>query len=65
MDTVLVSCPYCGESLEIAVDWSVHRQEYVEDCHVCCRPMTLVVSVVGSPEGGRPDVMVRARSADD
>jgi len=35
----LVSCPYCGESVEIVLDpGSGTRQEYVEDCEVCCRP---------------------------
>ncbi|HET6778977.1 MAG TPA: CPXCG motif-containing cysteine-rich protein, partial [Gemmatimonadales bacterium] len=34
-----VSCPYCGEVNEIALDpGSGSHQEYVEDCQVCCRP---------------------------
>ena len=45
METVLIQCPYCGEAIEVAVDLSVRRQEYVEDCQVCCRPMTLTVCV--------------------
>ena len=65
METAPVTCPYCGESLDLSVDWSVRRQEYVEDCHVCCQPMTLIVDVVGSPEDGQPVVAVNARSADD
>ncbi|MEJ2216564.1 MAG: CPXCG motif-containing cysteine-rich protein [Gemmatimonadota bacterium] len=37
-------CPYCGESTEIAVDpGGGGRQEYVEDCPVCCRPWTVRV----------------------
>ena len=42
-----VSCPYCGESLEIVIDTSVSNQEYVEDCQVCCRPITMRVTVDG------------------
>jgi hypothetical protein len=39
-----VVCPYCGESTEIAVDpGGGGRQEYVEDCPVCCRPWTVRV----------------------
>ncbi len=35
----LVDCPYCGETTEIALDpGSGARQEYVEDCPVCCQP---------------------------
>jgi len=39
-------CPCCGERIEIVVDLSVEDQEYIEDCSVCCRPITLVISVV-------------------
>jgi len=40
-----VSCPYCGETVVIALDpGSGPRQEYVEDCHVCCRPWQVTVS---------------------
>ena len=37
LDSVLIQCPYCWETLEISVD-PVPEQEYVEDCQVCCRP---------------------------
>ena len=34
-----VSCPYCGETTQISLDYgSGAVQEYVEDCEVCCRP---------------------------
>ena len=37
-DTV-VSCPYCGETTQISLDYgSGAVQDYVEDCEVCCRP---------------------------
>lgn len=42
-----ISCPYCGESIEVMVDTSVPHQEYIEDCQVCCRPITLRVEVLG------------------
>lgn len=32
-------CPYCGERVELLVDpGGGPKQEYVEDCEVCCRP---------------------------
>lgn len=40
-----IHCPYCGESIDIAIDDSVEHQQYVEDCHVCCRPINVTVSV--------------------
>jgi Cysteine-rich CPXCG len=46
----LVCCPYCGESVEIALDpGSGAQQEYTEDCQVCCRPWR--VSVGYRPDG--------------
>lgn len=40
-----VQCPYCWETFEILVDGSVARQQYIEDCEVCCRPINFDVSV--------------------
>jgi transcription elongation factor Elf1 len=42
-----LTCPWCGETLTVLVDASVPRQTYVEDCHVCCRPIELTVRVAG------------------
>jgi len=44
-DTSEVVCPYCGEIVEIALDsGGGPRQEYVEDCQVCCRPWKVKVN---------------------
>jgi hypothetical protein len=40
-----LSCPYCGESIEILVDASAGDQNYIEDCQVCCRPIGLNVRI--------------------
>lgn len=41
----LVYCPHCGEPNEIALDpGSGSKQEYVEDCQVCCRPWLMYVT---------------------
>lgn len=40
-----VSCPYCGENLDVLIDCSVDRQSYIEDCQVCCRPIDFHVEV--------------------
>ena len=47
MNTQTVRCPYCGEWLEVFIDPSVRRQEYIEDCQMCCRPITLTVTLDG------------------
>ena len=40
-----VSCPYCGETVEITLDpGSGASQEYIEDCAVCCRPWNVSVT---------------------
>ncbi|MBE0470789.1 MAG: CPXCG motif-containing cysteine-rich protein [Methyloprofundus sp.] len=38
-------CPYCGEIIDILIDTSVAQQNYIEDCQVCCRPITIDVTV--------------------
>lgn len=42
---VEISCPYCGEPLELLIDCLAGAQRYVEDCQVCCRPMEVSVSI--------------------
>lgn len=59
MYTEHIHCPYCDQLLVVAIDRSVRVQQYVEDCHVCCRPMVLQVSV---QEDGTADVIARAES---
>jgi len=44
-ETADYTCPHCGESIELAIDPSGgQRQDYVEDCPVCCRPNRLRVT---------------------
>ncbi|TXS92677.1 CPXCG motif-containing cysteine-rich protein [Parahaliea aestuarii] len=38
-----VSCPYCGESIEVLIDPEEVGQQYIEDCQVCCRPITFSI----------------------
>ena len=41
-----VSCPFCGEVGTLLIDVTAgRRQQYVEDCWVCCRPMEVTVVV--------------------
>lgn len=57
---VPVTCPYCGEEVELLVEPADGPQEYVEDCAVCCRPWQ--VQVTTAADG---TVEVYARRDDD
>ena len=38
-------CPYCGSPVSFEIDeGGLHKQRYVEDCAVCCRPIDLEVA---------------------
>ncbi|AXK73686.1 CPXCG motif-containing cysteine-rich protein [Lysobacter sp. TY2-98] len=43
--TLDTTCPYCGEVISLVVDGSAGDQRYIEDCSVCCRPITVIVDV--------------------
>ena len=45
-DSFSVSCPYCGEEIEIYLEPDV-RGSFVQDCEVCCNPWMVRVSVDG------------------
>ena len=52
-DEFLVTCPYCGEQVEIFVEEDV-RGSFVQDCEVCCNPWR--VRVTGAREDRSVDV---------
>jgi len=35
------TCPYCWESITMLLDLTVEDQNYVEDCEVCCNPISV------------------------
>jgi hypothetical protein len=39
MDEYFFTCPYCLQSVSILIDTSERKQEYIEDCEVCCNPI--------------------------
>jgi hypothetical protein len=43
LSTRTIACPYCGERIDILVDASAGDQRYIEDCQVCCRPISIDV----------------------
>ena len=45
-DSLLVTCPYCGEESEIWIEPDVHGS-FVQDCEVCCNPWLVRVAFDG------------------
>ena len=60
LSTQDVECPYCGEVITLALDASAGPQLYIEDCHVCCRPITVELAI--DADG---DVHARVQSEED
>lgn len=55
-----VECPYCGERITLVLDTSAGPQRYIEDCQVCCRPITVDMDV--DADG---DAVVRVQAEGD
>jgi hypothetical protein len=45
-DQFTITCPYCGEAVEIYVEPEQHGS-FVQDCEVCCNPWRIRVSSDG------------------
>ncbi len=56
----LINCPYCGEVIEVLIEPSDLGQQYIEDCHVCCRPINFSVH-----ENINGDININVFSEDD
>ncbi len=42
------TCPACGEELSVRLDLTGGRkQEFVQDCEICCRPYQIQVEFKG------------------
>ena len=52
-EAYVVTCPYCGEEVEIYLEADV-RGQFVQDCEVCCNPWN--VRVVGRGDNRTIDV---------
>jgi len=38
-----VTCPYCAQVFPLEIDTSQPEQTLLEDCAICCRPITLTI----------------------
>jgi len=59
-DQFVVTCPYCGEDVELYLESDV-RGSFVQDCEVCCNPWTVRVS----GHGDERDVSVERADGSD
>lgn len=60
LQEIIIQCPYCGEGITVVADSSDAGQSYIEDCEVCCRPITLSLSTSGAGE-----LSLKARNEND
>lgn len=57
-----IDCPYCGEPFDLLIDPSsallgAGSEAYIEDCHVCCRPVH--IELVFDAAGDLTELRVR------
>jgi hypothetical protein len=61
IDFLPLTCPYCGEAVELDVDdTGGSHQSFVQDCPVCCQPWE--VEIVRDHDG---DWRATLRTADE
>ncbi len=39
------NCPYCDAEISFILDTSIEKQSYIEDCEVCCNPISVKFEV--------------------
>jgi transcription elongation factor Elf1 len=54
---ITITCPHCGEEFQLSCEPDEGTAEFVIDCEICCRPMTVAVRVT---DGQVADVQVSA-----
>ena len=38
---IFFQCPYCAQTISFLVEALFGSQSYIEDCEVCCQPITI------------------------
>ena len=38
-------CPFCFEQISFILETDYGRQQYTEDCEVCCRPIEITYEI--------------------
>ena len=60
LKTMTITCPNCGEYIQILVNGEDDGDTYIEDCEVCYSPVNITVVVDDDDE-----LSVEVRSDDD
>jgi hypothetical protein len=45
LEEYFFTCPYCWEKISMLLDLTSGGQTYVEDCEVCCNPISIYFDV--------------------
>ena len=45
LEEYFFTCPYCWEKISMLLDLTAGGQTYVEDCEVCCNPISIYFDV--------------------
>ena len=45
LESTRISCPYCGEPINVLIEPLDACQQYFEDCQVCCQPILINITV--------------------
>ena len=55
------TCQYCGTVNYVWIDMTVEgKQDFVEDCEICCRPNHIIVTISSNDE-----VLLETRPIDE
>ncbi|WP_166963271.1 CPXCG motif-containing cysteine-rich protein [Yeosuana marina] len=41
-------CPHCWQNISMLLDDSISKQDYIEDCEVCCNPIQITLKFSNS-----------------
>ena len=44
-EQVVFCCPHCLQHSSLTIDVGARRQQFVEDCQVCCEPIAFDIEV--------------------
>jgi len=42
---ITITCPHCGEDFQVSCEADEGSAEFVIDCEICCRPISVRVCV--------------------
>lgn len=56
IEAASIQCPYCGQTIDLIVEYTSINQDYIEDCQVCCQPIRIQVVETDS---GSPELIVK------